>query len=270
VTCEKCVSGTVHLRDERPCSVCGSTFPARKGQRYCSPRCQARGYIQSQPAVTCEFCGKAFKKNRGDRFCSRHCQARLRGRERRIAAYGADVCPLPYRKCRHCGVEFYHRGSVRTGFCGDKCRKGAARFSYERALRKANPLIERRCVECGVNFDTSYSRSVCCSRRCQRRRIRKLHPREKNHRARARRLNVEYEYVNPFKVFSRDRWRCQLCGMRTPKKLRGTTLPGAPELDHIVPLSVGGSHTYSNVQCACRKCNNEKASRIIGQLRLCG
>jgi 5-methylcytosine-specific restriction endonuclease McrA len=29
----------------------------------------------------------------------------------------------------------------------------------------------------------------------------------------------------------------------------------APTLDHIVPLSKGGSHTYDNLQCACFRCN---------------
>jgi len=42
----------------------------------------------------------------------------------------------------------------------------------------------------------------------------------------------------------------------------------APELDHIVPIAAGGSHTYSNVACACKKCNIKKSSKPLGQLNL--
>jgi 5-methylcytosine-specific restriction endonuclease McrA len=74
--------------------------------------------------------------------------------------------------------------------------------------------------------------------------------------------------IKPEIVFARDKWRCQLCKVRTPKRLRGTTHPRAPELDHIVPIAAGGDHTWNNVQCACRKCNGEKGSAPAGQLLL--
>lgn len=68
------------------------------------------------------------------------------------------------------------------------------------------------------------------------------------------------ENVNPIKVFERDKWKCQICGVKTPRKLRGTLDDRAPELDHVMPLSLGGAHSYMNTQCACRKCNAEKSN----------
>jgi 5-methylcytosine-specific restriction endonuclease McrA len=87
-------------------------------------------------------------------------------------------------------------------------------------------------------------------------------------RREARKRGVAYESVDPMKVFARDKWRCQLCGIKTPKSLRGTCEPNAPELDHIDPLAAGGSHTYANTQCACRRCNGAKGAKPLGQLNL--
>ena len=65
-------------------------------------------------------------------------------------------------------------------------------------------------------------------------------------------------------VFERDGWRCQICGCDTPRELRGDRrAPNAPQLDHIIPMSKGGGHTWDNVQCACARCNNQKHARIL-------
>lgn len=50
-------------------------------------------------------------------------------------------------------------------------------------------------------------------------------------------------------VFARDGWTCQYCG--------GT----AENLDHVVPRSRGGLHTWENVVAACRRCNTRKENR---------
>lgn len=90
-----------------------------------------------------------------------------------------------------------------------------------------------------------------------------------NHRRRARRFGRRYEVVHPFDIFSRDGWRCQVCGRSTPRRHRGTHRPNAPELDHRVPMSRGGDHIHTNLQTACRACNASKGGRkIVGQLPL--
>jgi 5-methylcytosine-specific restriction endonuclease McrA len=81
---------------------------------------------------------------------------------------------------------------------------------------------------------------------------------------------VHYEQVDPFKVFDRDKWQCQLCGVKTPKVKRGTNDSNAPELDHILPIAKGGAHTYLNTQCACRKCNMKKSDKPMGQMLMIG
>lgn len=55
--------------------------------------------------------------------------------------------------------------------------------------------------------------------------------------------------LNRRAVFARDRHRCQYCG------------GSAENLDHVVPRSRGGDHTWENVVAACRPCNTRKGDR---------
>ena len=50
-------------------------------------------------------------------------------------------------------------------------------------------------------------------------------------------------------VFARDDYRCQYCGDR------------ADSIDHVLPRSRGGPHTWENVAAACRPCNLTKRDR---------
>lgn len=54
-------------------------------------------------------------------------------------------------------------------------------------------------------------------------------------------------------VFYRDRNRCQYCGRVFPQRLLN--------LDHVVPLSRGGTSSWENVVCACVECNCRKGNR---------
>jgi 5-methylcytosine-specific restriction endonuclease McrA len=56
--------------------------------------------------------------------------------------------------------------------------------------------------------------------------------------------------VNRRTVFARDGSRCQYCGA------------AAENLDHVVPRSRGGQHTWENVVAACRRCNARKEDRL--------
>ncbi len=56
--------------------------------------------------------------------------------------------------------------------------------------------------------------------------------------------------VNRRTVFARDGSRCQYCGL------------AAENLDHVIPRSRGGPHTWENVVAACRRCNTRKEDRL--------
>jgi 5-methylcytosine-specific restriction endonuclease McrA len=89
-------------------------------------------------------------------------------------------------------------------------------------------------------------------------------------KSRAQAYGVDYEPVNRLKVFERDGWRCGICGIPVDKTLRDRN-PMMASLDHIMPMALGGGHTYINTQCSHLRCNIKKGHRITGdQLALIG
>ena len=118
-----------------------------------------------------------------------------------------------------------------------------------------------KCLHCSVSFKPRNGGHTVCTDACSKRRSRL--GRRSMERARLRGVTVER--VDPIRVFERDGWRCHLCHKITDKKLRGLNKPASPELDHIVPLSKGGEHSYANTACSCRKCNIKKGATVIGQ-----
>lgn len=57
-------------------------------------------------------------------------------------------------------------------------------------------------------------------------------------------------------VFERDKFKCVYCGC-------GAKDGAVLNVDHIIPVSKGGSNESTNLQTLCRACNNGKADRIM-------
>jgi 5-methylcytosine-specific restriction endonuclease McrA len=55
-------------------------------------------------------------------------------------------------------------------------------------------------------------------------------------------------------LMHRDRYRCAYCGGR------------AETIDHVVPRSRGGPHTWQNCVACCAKCNHRKADKLLSEL----
>jgi 5-methylcytosine-specific restriction endonuclease McrA len=66
--------------------------------------------------------------------------------------------------------------------------------------------------------------------------------------------------VDRLLVFERDGWICKLCDEPIDSTLR-LPHPKAATLDHIVPVAIGGAHTYDNVQSAHAECNFQKGDK---------
>ena len=60
--------------------------------------------------------------------------------------------------------------------------------------------------------------------------------------------------LNRRNLFSRDGNHCQFCGKRFPT--------ADLSIDHILPQSRGGAHTWENLVCACIACNSRKGNRL--------
>lgn len=224
--------------------------------------------------IACIGCRSSFHhvqtgRGRKPRYCSPECRlARDKAQkaacgERRKAGIRRNKAPsrtptMISISCEHCGhAATVERASQGNRFCSRRCRE-----DYHWELRKADPLAERTCRARGTAFQPKGTAHVYCTTKC---RYRVWYPKK-----RALRRAQTVGNVDPVRVFERDGWKCQLCGIAAPKRLRGSCDPQAPELDHIVPLSKGGAHTYENTQCAHRSCNMWKGSKPLGQLLLIG
>ncbi|MYW28291.1 hypothetical protein GT040_03150 [Streptomyces sp. SID2119] len=93
--------------------------------------------------------------------------------------------------------------------------------------------------------------------------VRELYPeatKAADQRRRARKMGAESEVVRAADVFMRDAWTCSLC-KGTVDASAAWPDPESASVDHVVPLSRGGSHTMANVRTAHLGCNLSKGNR---------
>lgn len=182
---------------------------------------------------------------------------------------------LVARRCRHCSARVPSNTDRR--YC-DAC------VAAQVWLTGPPSRYRRACALCGVSRMTSpgslpEGQYIChpCRRTDEKHRAaiaakRRLREAGRgDFRERARRYGVEYEPVDRYKVYARDKWTCGICR----RKVSRTCVypdPLSPSLDHVVPMSKGGGHTYANTQCSHLICNVRKGDRGAGgeQLALVG
>jgi len=76
------------------------------------------------------------------------------------------------------------------------------------------------------------------------------------------------ERIKLVEVYKYRGWICGICGKKINKNLKYPNVRRV-SLDHIIPISKGGTHTFNNVQPAHLNCNISKNNKIDNiQLRL--
>lgn len=178
---------------------------------------------------------------------------------------GLETPKASYGNCRLCTLQYDHLRRRKKGLQPRKPKDNIPMATQERSkeyltMRRISTRPEHEiknkpkyCIECGYYFE-GYNRSKFCTQKCcdkYQRRIVKA-------KRRAREKGSDSESINPITVFTVHEWHCVYCGIETPKHLRGKQESNSPELDHVIPLSKGGLHVYSNVVCSCRQCNLKK------------
>lgn len=235
----------------RVCS-CGLVFtPRTADHRFHSQRCQQHAQ-DSQPArksrpprgnsrkspKQCPSCLRTFfTKGNGASFCRPICAQLAKGKS----------TPIPWRECGTCTRWFIsHRDAV---WCSPHCYD----WYYQRNVRpKKNPPMV--CPQCSRPSSRAFKLCDSCRLDKKRRDKRRDHDRHRAHY-----YAVEYEPINRRKVYRRDDWRCGICGEAIDPQAKWPD-QWCASLDHIVPVSQGGSHTYANVQAAHWWCNTMKGA----------
>lgn len=228
---------------ERVCKSCGKKYIGTK--MFCCDDCRHNYTIKNRKVVccVCVTCGKNFNSKKiNSKYCSNECKPT------RI-----------YNKiCKQCG-RTYTTSFDKSTFCSREC---VAEYNRKR------PKVKCKCCgELFTNCDNRVNRKFC-SRDCFLKYIggkkwdQKSIVSDMTHIRRAKKLNVEYESIDPIEIFNRDNWVCGICGKPVNQY---TPYPDemSASLDHIKPLSKGGTHTKNNVQLAHWGCNRRKGNKTL-------
>lgn len=264
-----------HVSDATHCQDCGVALEPRARQsgrprKWCKD-CASLHYGKrswSMPAPThCVSCGLELRKRtRGGRprkWCSRRCEY-LKTYRLKIVHVKPKKRKPPPRLCTADGCDLKHYG---LGFCRMHYGRFARYGSTDLPGRptpspKPKPLKMRTwtagyCGECDGAFVTNQPQTRFCSTSCKRRNKDRVHEQRRSERIKAA---GPRDRIDLPVLAKRDGWRCHLCGKRVTRKTWS--------VDHLIPLSHGGSHTYVNVALAHQRCNSLRRDTGMAQLRL--
>ena len=131
------------------------------------------------------------------------------------------------------------------------------------------------CQRCGKEFESDHIKKYC-SKECAQRQYFS----NKDQRRRVRCMAQKHDNISLKMLSIRDKDRCWICGKKVDWndcELRENNIFAAfnnyPSIDHVMPLSKGGAHTWDNVRLAHCGCNSKKSDKLMieepsGQIRL--
>lgn len=138
--------------------------------------------------------------------------------------------------------------------------KVRAKFEKESKI-KTKQLVFSFCEICG---QPHINRGVTCSEACRRKRVNQIHERSK----RMRKANGWHkDSITWQMLYRKQKGICYLCGKvcdpNDYKIVNGSHIVGKnyPTVEHIIPISKGGSDTFENCSLACFSCNSKKGAR---------
>lgn len=202
----------------------------------------------------CEYCGKEYEaKTIRSKYCSRECNDNMHKQRMRESYVG--------KRLKNCQVCEKPLPRFKTKYCSDGCYSRAGHILAGDVQTKTELI--RQCVVCGKEFRTWKSRKITCSDECHKRNS------QRSRDLRYRGITVD-SGITLKKLATRDKDICQLCGLKvdwTDYEIKGKLkICGNmyPSIDHIKPISLGGLHSWDNIQLVHRRCNSSKCNKFIG------
>lgn len=268
---------TPHCRTiEVLCNGCGVpiTVPARGkvGLRYCSPECR------QQTPCKVDGCNKPSNASLG--YCWKHYQ--------RVRKYGdphhKETSGPPPKPPKSCSIQGCTKIAKSYGLCNghasawrrvnnpqccavegcdtpvhahDFCNTHYLRW---RKFRDPLGTVILDTCPSGHEF-TSENTRISIDKNGHRGRTCLACHRSHQARRRAAKRSPGAEAIDSLILMKRDRWVCGICGLEIPCDVLWPD-PLFGSIDHIIPLSRGGKHTWSNVQAAHLRCNMSKNNRL--------
>jgi 5-methylcytosine-specific restriction endonuclease McrA len=163
--------------------------------------------------------------------------------------------------CRKCGVFFYDNLSKHYGI----------RLLYCSVTCEATSILN--CVQCGVEYEVGRGPAKIrllrlegfCSLECLSD-FKNLKEADNKYRYAMKRTANKFkasydESITRREVFSRANGICYICGKLTHFENKDQYSPLLATVDHLIPWTRGGSHSWDNVKLCCLRCNIVKGNR---------
>ena len=141
--------------------------------------------------------------------------------------------------CKHCNKEFgldvkisnYGKVFQLNRYCSVQCNKDSKKENY-------------------IKYKKEYKKTEAFKKMQSERK------RNGTYRKRVIKSGNRYEYILRRVLFQRFNYICQGCNVKcVHPNDTNYNQDNCATIDHIKPISKGGSHTYDNTQLLCRKCN---------------
>lgn len=251
------------------CRTCNAELPPKKpkgrNKVYCSRTCNPNAYqIRGAGLTHCQVCSKEIepsKTGRPKRNCSQRC--------RDLAAQAnRPKKPKVKRPCSICGKEFLS-ANQRHNYCSSTCR---AEFNRRRSSEKWRKTVasrypnQERTTICGwcneprtfkIGESVANAYHPACSKEAQRARYRIKTVKRQKHKSPQR---ISHEQV--VREYGSD---CHICKEPIDLNLPRTSKLGLT-VDHLIPLSRGGTDTMPNLRPAHWGCNIKKSNKLMEEL----
>lgn len=240
------------------CSDCGREFERAANCNFESVKCKCKvKYLQPKQDRRrfIEWNGVQYRQSE---FCRLHeinlgtFRTRIKNGEtveEAISQTLKKICPV-------CEKEFDGKHSEK--YCSKTCARRAGHHRGTSGDGKYKPLEDKTCVICGKQFKSIRDDAKTCSIECRRQRD---HINRNSRYKGLKEKGLFDESVTLKNVFKKYEGKCQCCGKLLSFDT-GVTENDYPSIDHVIPLSRGGSHQWENVQLLCRKCNILKSNKV--------
>ena len=160
------------------------------------------------------------------------------------------------RYCDWCSTAFETEHDTKA-YCTRQHKERA--HHYRKGLREGRnykPEFSRLCKGCAIPYTTKKSNKLYCSTECQ------SFYREQARRERDRLYRNAKTPAFKARIYFKSNGKCGIC-----QEPIDTTLawpdPLSLSLDHIIPRSLGGTHSASNLQAAHLQCNAKRGNRPL-------
>ncbi len=263
---------------DRDCKQCGKTFRTTGRKLFCTKSCMTAFHYQKKqakrPHRICPQCGDVLpvRKSGPTKYCSSECnKAAVAARSK-----ARQVERATGQTCAHCGITF--SGGVKRKYCSKKCTADACNkvtHAAAKAERDANRVMLDQCGVCDADFVPMRPFQKYCTETCRRvanapdrperscalcgdplpadthglqRFCPKHTERPSVRRGAQAKMNGGYPQSARFECHDVCDW------------LRG--MGGEFDVDHWIPLILGGNHHPDNCYVLSARDNGEKSAKV--------